>query len=123
MTNTSDAINDVIQALQQNWRAEKESARLYRELAESEKDAKRKTILLRLADAEERHAARWAKRLAELGASVPALADTLGRRFRRWINRHVRTEAAIRRFEAAEDEDKSRYHVQQAKALGRHTEI
>ncbi|HEY3131449.1 MAG TPA: VIT1/CCC1 transporter family protein [Acidobacteriota bacterium] len=122
MTNTSDATNDVIQALRQNWRAEKESERLYRELAESEKDTKRKAILLRLADAEERHAARWAKRLAELGAGVPGLADTLGRRFRRWINRHVGTEAAIRRLEAAEDEDKARYQVQQAKALGRDTE-
>src|SRR5437899_8489558 len=43
--------------------------------------------LLRLAEAEERHAARWEKRLAELGASVPTLADTLGKRLSRWIDR------------------------------------
>ncbi len=119
MADTPDAINtEVIEALQQNWRAEKESARVYRELAESEKDAKRKVVLLRLAEAEERHAARWEKRLAELGASVPTLADTLGKRFSRWINRRVGTDIAIKRLEAAEDKDKARYETQQARALG-----
>src|SRR5437899_7733 len=119
MADTPDAINaEVIEALEQNWRAEKESARVYRELAQSEKEAKRKAVLLRLAEAEERHAARWQKRLAELGASVPTLADTLGKRFSRWINRRVGTDIAIKRLEAAEDKDKSRYETQQARALG-----
>src|SRR5437879_2181178 len=119
MADTPDAINtEVIEALQQNWRAEKESARVYRELAETEKDARRKGVLLRLAEAEERHAARWEKRLAELGASVPTLADTLGKRLSRWINRRVGTDIAIKRLEAAEGKDKARYETQQARALG-----
>src|SRR5437879_13020940 len=100
MADTPDAINaETIEALQQNWRAEKKSASVYRELAETEKDAKRKAVLLRLAEAEERHAARWEKRLAELGASVPTLADTLGKRLSRWINRRVGTDIAIKRSE------------------------
>src|SRR2546426_2166894 len=80
---------EVVKALQQNWRAEKESARVYRELAESEKSDQRRAVLLRLAEAEERHASRWEKRLLELGAEVPATKDDLGKRLRRWINRHV----------------------------------
>src|ERR1051326_8304435 len=40
---------EIVQALRKNWRAEKESAQLYRELAGSEKDTKRKAVLLRLA--------------------------------------------------------------------------
>jgi len=87
---------EVVKALQQNWRAEKESARVYRELAESEKSDRRKAVLLRLAEAEERHASRWEKRLLELGAGVPATKDDLGKRLRRWINRHVSTEIATR---------------------------
>ncbi|TLY29741.1 MAG: ferritin [Ignavibacteria bacterium] len=109
---------EVVKALQQNWRAEKESARVYREPAESEKSDRRKAVLLRLAEAEERHASRWEKRLLELGAGVPATKDDLGKRLRRWINRHVSTEIAIKRLEAEEDKDKSRYEAQQARALG-----
>ena len=110
---------EVIQVLRQNWRAEKESARVYRELAETEKDTNRKDVLLRLAEAEERHAARWEKRLVELGASVPTLSDDLKHRFNRWFNRHAGTAVAIRRLEAAEDEDKARYEAQQERALGK----
>jgi rubrerythrin len=102
MAETREATTrEVIRVLQQNWRAEKESARVYRELAEAEKDKGRKDILLRLADAEEHHAARWEKRLAELGANVPTLSDDLKRRFNRWFNRHAGTAVAIRRLEAA----------------------
>jgi len=50
-----------IKALKENWKAELQTARVYRELAEREKDQKRKDILLRMAEAEERHAARWAE--------------------------------------------------------------
>ena len=58
-----------IEALRQNWRAEVETSRVYRDLAERETDQKRKSILLRMAEAEERHATRWAEKLTELGAS------------------------------------------------------
>src|SRR5258706_7822602 len=108
---------EVVRALQQNWRAEKESAQLYRELAVSEKDAERKAVLLRLAEAEERHAARWEKRLSELGGNLPTLSQDLKRRFNRWLNLHVGTDAAIRRLEAAEQRDNARYETQREKAL------
>jgi vacuolar iron transporter family protein len=106
-----------VKALEENWRAEKESARVYRELGNAERDEKRKAILLRLAEAEEHHAERWEKRITELGAAVPALADPLTKRFRRWIYCRLGTEMAIQRLEAAEDRDKARYDAQRENVL------
>jgi vacuolar iron transporter family protein len=113
-----DKTEEAIAALQVNWRAEKEGARTYRELSEAEEDPRKKAILRRMAEAEERHAARWEKKLAEFGAAPPVLVDSLGKRLTRWFNRHAGTAIAIRRQEAAEDRDKARYEAQQARALG-----
>jgi VIT1/CCC1 family predicted Fe2+/Mn2+ transporter/rubrerythrin len=118
----SESNAEIIEALQQNWRAEKESARIYRELASAENDPKRKGILLRLAEAEEHHAARWEARLVSLGAGIPMLVDTLAARVGRWINLHVGTSTAIRRLEAAEQRDTSHYESQRSRALGRDRE-
>ena len=51
-----------IEVVKRNWRAEVETAQTYRDLARREQDEKRKGILLRMAEAEERHAQRetWA---------------------------------------------------------------
>ena len=70
-----------------NWRAEVETAQVYRDLAGREPDEKRKGILLRMAEAEERHAQRWEEKLRDLGAEPPVLEDTLERRLNRWWNR------------------------------------
>ncbi len=109
---------EIIRALEDNWRAEKESARLYHELSESEADPKRKAILRKLADAEEQHAARWEKRLSELGVTVGLPEDGLGSRISRWFNRNVGTDIAIQRLEAAEERHKSHYEAQGASVLG-----
>ena len=109
---------EAIRAVEQNWYAEKEGARVYRELSEAEGDPRRKAILLRMAEAEERHAIRWEKKLAELGAPVPALQIGLRERLSRWINRGLGTEAAIRRQEAIEERDTARYEAQHDRALG-----
>src|SRR5580693_2669451 len=53
------------------WRREVEAATTYRHLAERERDQKRKDILLRLADQEDNHAARWAERIALATGRVP----------------------------------------------------
>jgi VIT1/CCC1 family predicted Fe2+/Mn2+ transporter/rubrerythrin len=106
-----------IQALKENWRAELETARVYRDLAERETDQKRKDILLRMAEAEERHANRWAQKLTELGLPPPVLADTLRQRLNRWWNRIAGLDVAIRRMEAAEDRHEARYRAQSERAL------
>ena len=106
-----------IETLQANWRAERETALVYRDLAARESDEKRRGILLRMAEAEERHAARWEKKLHELGASPPVLKNDFRRRLNRWWNRAAGADVAIRRMEAAEDRDKERYQAQRASEL------
>src|SRR5258708_34222716 len=66
----------LIAALQQNWRREKEGARTYRDLATREKDPNKRAVLLRRAEAEERHALKWERKLAELGAAPPSNDST-----------------------------------------------
>jgi vacuolar iron transporter family protein len=106
-----------IEVVKQNWRAEVETARVYRELAGRETDEKRKGILLRMAEAEERHARRWEQKLADLGEPVPILTDTIGSRFKRWLNRALGTDIAIRRMEAAEEKHEAQFRDQRERVL------
>jgi predicted membrane protein (TIGR00267 family) len=108
---------ETIDVVKQNWRAEVETAQVYRDLAAREKDEKRKGILLRMAEAEERHAQRWKNKLFDLGEPVPILTDTIGSRFRRWLNRALGTEIAIRRMEAAEEKHEAQFRDQRDRAL------
>jgi VIT1/CCC1 family predicted Fe2+/Mn2+ transporter/rubrerythrin len=106
-----------IEALKQNWRAEVETARVYRDLAARETDQKRRDILLRMAEAEERHAQRWAQKLTDIGHAPPVLQDSLGQKLNRWWNRMAGLDVAIRRMEAAEDRHEARYRAQSERAL------
>jgi vacuolar iron transporter family protein len=108
---------ETIEVVKRNWRAEVETAEVYRELAAREKDEKRKGILLRMAEAEERHARRWEKKLVDLGQPIPSLPDTIGRRFKRWLNRGLGTDIAIRRMEAAEEKHEAEFRDQRDSAL------
>src|SRR6201981_637025 len=106
-----------IDVARRNWQAEVETAQTYRDLAERERDERRKGILLRMAEAEERHAQRWEKKLVDLGQPIPTLPDTIGRRFKRWLNRALGTEIAIRRMEAAEEKHEAECRDQRDRAL------
>src|SRR5947199_4560880 len=108
---------ETVEVVKRNWRAEVETAQVYRELAGRETDQKRKDILSRMAEAEERHAQRWAKKLADLGEPVPTLPDTIGRRLKRWLNRALGTEIAIRRMEAAEEKHEAQFRDQRDRVL------
>ena len=62
---------DLLRELKQNYLREREGVALYRQLAESEKNPTKKSVLLKLSEAEGRHAERWAARLRELGGEPP----------------------------------------------------
>jgi len=94
---------ELIAALQQNWQREIEGVRTYRDLAQRERDPARRNVLLKLADAEQRHAQKWERKLAELGAEPPQEKQTLGIRFKGWVLRQLGTEAALRQLEGEED--------------------
>src|SRR5437867_808536 len=108
---------ETIEIVQRNWQAEVETARTYRDLAERERDEKRKGILLRMAEAEERHAQRWEKKLRDLGAEPPVLKDTIARRLNRWWNKIAGAEIAIRRMEATEERQEAEFHDQAERAF------
>src|SRR5678810_201875 len=87
-----------IDAARRNWQAEVETAQTYRDLAEREPDEKRKGILLRMAEAEERHAQRWEAKLKELGAEAPVYRDKIARCLYRSWNKIAGAEIANRRM-------------------------
>jgi VIT1/CCC1 family predicted Fe2+/Mn2+ transporter/rubrerythrin len=112
-----------IGVVERNWRAEVETAQVYRDLAERERDEKRKGILLRMAEAEERHAQRWELKLRDLGVEPPVFRDTIGRRLNRWWNKIAGAEIAIRRMEAAEERHEAEFHDQADRALANEQDV
>src|SRR5579864_8917010 len=81
----SSTERELITALRQNWQREMEGVRTYRGLAQRERDAARRAILNRLADAEQRHAQKWEQKLADLGAEPPQEERSLQMRFQGWL--------------------------------------
>src|SRR5471032_3090035 len=64
-----DKVN--LATVEKMWRREVEAAATYKHLAERETDHKRRDILMRLADQEDKHAARWSERIAATTGRVP----------------------------------------------------
>src|SRR2546423_12949555 len=108
---------ETIEVVLKNWRAEVETAQVYRDLAARESDERRKGILIRMAEAEERHARRWGQKLRDMGEPVPTLADNLWTRTKRRFTRSLGTDIAIRRMEAAEEKHEREFSAQRDRAL------
>jgi vacuolar iron transporter family protein len=114
---------ETVEVVKRNWRAEIDSAQAYRDLASREPDEKRKAILERMAEAEERHAQRWAKKLADLGEPMPTIPDSFGTRIKRWFNRAAGPEVTIRRMEAAEDRHEAEFRHQRDNVLAKEADV
>ena len=99
-----DKSKKFIKDLRQAWRDEMLSARAYRALAEREQNPEKRSILNRMAEAEEGHAARWAKRLKELGAETGSFAESLGERIRRWVLLRSDAPVAAKMLETGESQ-------------------
>src|SRR5213595_1831109 len=108
---------ETIEVVLKNWRAEVETAQVYRDLAAREGDEKRKGILIRMAEAEGRHARRWEQKLRDMGEPVPTLTDNIWTRFKRRFTRSLGTDIAIRRMEAAEEKHEREFSAQRDRAL------
>jgi vacuolar iron transporter family protein len=122
MNSESDK-HETVDVVKRNWRAEIDSAQAYRDLAAREPDEKRKAILERMAEAEERHAQRWAKKLTDLGEPVPTTPDSFGARIKRWFNRVAGPEVTIRRMEAAEDRHEAEFRHQRDNVLAGEADV
>jgi vacuolar iron transporter family protein len=93
----------LISGLKQAWRDEMGSARNYRALAKRESNPEKSAILLRLAEAEDKHAVNWAARLKELGAEPGEYRETFVEQARRWALVQSGTDTAVVKLEAMED--------------------
>ena len=99
----------VTEAMLRNWHDEVEGAYTYRELASEESDQHRRSILIRLAEAEERHALMWEKHMAELGIPVPNRGDVESKLKR--SRQTMSGEEWLRRLEADEQQDVGKYRA------------
>jgi vacuolar iron transporter family protein len=90
--------------LRKAWRDEEISARNYRALVERERNPERRAILEKMAEAEERHAANWAKKLKDIGEAPSAFLESPVEKMRRWMLLRSSTEAAVQMLEAGESD-------------------
>ena len=93
--------------VQMMWRREVEAAATYRHLAERERDLRRKEILIRLADQEDKHAARWSERIAAATGQVPDRKEV--ERGLSWFQRISDNNVVLHRLEQEENKAEDEY--------------
>lgn len=101
----------LIDGLKAAWKREIAGAKTYRDLARNAHTTEQRDVLDRLADAEERHAAKWQARLRELGSEPPEFRESLVERARRWVLVQAGTETAMRNIESTEESDIAAYQA------------
>ena len=100
-----DKINLV--TVEKMWRREVEAAATYRHLAERERDPNRRDILIRLAEQEEKHAARWSERIALTTGRVPDPTEV--ERGLTWFQRISDPNVVLHRLEQEENKAEAEY--------------
>lgn len=98
-----------IERYRSNLRAELDGAALYRAIAESERDAGRRGVLLELARAETGHAAHWRDRLRAAGAPEPRFAPSLRTRLLAALARRFGPGFVMPSLAASEYADRDKY--------------
>jgi len=111
------ATKDDLKRYADNYLREQDGIALYRALAEAEKDLSRSGIFERLAAAEERHAARWARLLKSNGAPVPSYTTSWRVRVMGWFARRFGTQHVLPVVSGLESRDQDVYRGQ-AEAVG-----
>jgi vacuolar iron transporter family protein len=100
-----DRIN--LATVQKMWRREVEAATTYRHLANREKDHRRREILLRLADQEDRHATRWSERITAATGRSPDPDEV--KRGLSWFQRISNPTVVLHRLEQEENRAEEEY--------------
>src|SRR6267378_1330459 len=103
--NKIDKVN--LATVEKMWRREVEAAATYKHLANREKDPKRRDILLRLAEQEDKHAARWSERIADATGRVPDPEEV--RRGLSWFQRISDPNVVLHRLEQEENKAEAEY--------------
>jgi len=100
-----DSVN--LATVEKMWQREVEAAAIYRHLANRERDARRRDILNRLADQEDRHAARWAERISAATGRKPDPAVV--ERGLSWFQRISDPNVVLHRLEQEENKAEAEY--------------
>src|SRR5213594_27657 len=100
-----DKVN--LATVEKMWRREVEAASTYTHLANRESNPKRRDILLRLADQEEKHAARWSERIALATGRHPDRKDV--ERGLSWFQRISDPNVVLHRLEQEENKAEAEY--------------
>src|ERR1700704_26687 len=100
-----DKVN--LATVEKMWRREAEAAATYKHLAERERDLKRRDILLRLAEQEDKHAARWSERIAASTGRVPDPGQV--ERGLTWFQRISDPNVVLHRLEQEENKAEAEY--------------
>ncbi len=106
------ATKDDLKRYADNYLREQDGIALYRALARAEKDAARAEIFERLAAAEERHAARWARLLRNNDVSVPSYSASWRVRILGWFSRQFGTHHVLPVVTGLESRDQDVYRGQ-----------
>jgi VIT1/CCC1 family predicted Fe2+/Mn2+ transporter/rubrerythrin len=96
-----------IATVEKMWKREVEAAHTYKLLAEREHDAKRRDILLRLAEQEDKHAARWSERLTLATGRTPDPKEI--ERGLTWFQRISDPNVVLHRLEQEENQAEDEY--------------
>src|SRR5437762_3331415 len=104
---TGDARTRNLATVETMWRREVEAAHTYRLLAERETNPKRRDLLVRLADQEDRHAERWAERIAAATGQEPDRKPV--ERGLTWFQRISDPNVVLRRLEEEENKAEADY--------------
>jgi VIT1/CCC1 family predicted Fe2+/Mn2+ transporter/rubrerythrin len=93
--------------VQTMWQREVEAAATYRHLADRERDPRRRDILIRLAEQEEKHAARWSERIAAATGKAPDPQEV--ERGLSWFQRISDPNVVLHRLEQEENKAEAEY--------------
>jgi len=100
-----DKVN--LATVEKMWRREVEAAATYKHLAQRERDPKRRDILLRLAEQEDKHAARWSERIAAATGHAPDPEEV--KRGLSWFQRISDPNVVLHRLEQEENKAEAEY--------------
>jgi VIT1/CCC1 family predicted Fe2+/Mn2+ transporter/rubrerythrin len=100
-----DKVN--LATVEKMWRREVEAAATYKHLAEREHDPKRRDILMRLAEQEDKHAARWSERIAASTGRAPDPGEV--ERGLSWFQRISDPNVVLHRLEQEENQAEAEY--------------
>lgn len=109
MTVSTKASSADVDRYRQNYLSEKDGAVMYRALAKEEPDEKRAAVFDKLAEAEERHAARWARLLKSAGEPLPEHRPAPRVRLLGWLARRLGAERVLPIVTGLEARDQQHY--------------